>query len=533
MTDLFKQLLRRRGLDESFLHPKYEDLFNPYELRGVQQAVERVRTAREVAEKIIIYGDYDADGVTASTLMCDALKYYGCKKVEVILPNRFTDGYGLNMPAVDKIAKRGAKLVITVDCGSGSEEVIAELKRRGIDAIVTDHHEIPKAPQSAVAVINPKSGDKVGARMAGVGVAFALARALNMDMNGGKKCDGQEKWLLDLVVIGTICDSMELREENRILSYYGMKVLSKTRRSGIRELARMASVDLARLDAHAIGFQLGPRINAAGRMKSADLALDLMMSSSRTKAFSLANELDALNGERRRAQEKAIEEIEVSDEDDVIVACGKWHEGILGIIAGRLVEIYKKPAFALTELPEGRMKGSGRSFGEFSLAEALQACGDLILSGGGHAGACGVSIRAENLDAFRAAMNKYYKSLKLKNQEKYLQSESDLEIKDLSEVTEELYAEFCLLEPFGDGNTEPILEFAGQVTGIRLLKDKHLSLTLRDKNNKEMKMVAFYAPEDWKKVTNGEKVRVQFTIMKNEWRGDVSIEGSILSLERL
>ena len=372
----------------------------------------------------------------------------------------------------------------------------------------------------------------MGTRLAGVGVAFTLARALNMDMNGGK-CDGQEKWLLDLVIIGTICDSMELREENRILTYFGMKVLSKTRRPGIKELARAASVDLGRLNTHAIGFQLGPRINAAGRMKSADLALDLMMSTRRTKAFSLANELDGLNNERRKAQEKAVGEIKVSDRDEVIVACGDWHEGILGIIAGRLVEIYKKPAFALTRLADGRIKGSGRSFGEFSLAKAMQECGDLLLSGGGHAGACGVSMEADKLEAFKKAINKYHKSLKLQNQERFLHSESDLRLPDLSGVTEELYAEFCLLEPFGDGNTEPILEFDGQVVGKRMMKEKHLSLTLRDKNGKEIKMMAFYAPDEWKMVENGEKVRVQFSLSKNEWYNKVSIEGSMLSLERL
>ena len=312
-----------------------------------------------------------------------------------------------------------------------------------------------------------------------------------------------------------------------------MKVLAKTRRAGIKELARTASVDLGKLNTHAIGFQLGPRINAAGRMRSADLALDLMMATSRTKAFSLANELDGLNSERRKAQEKAIDEIEVSDKDAVIVACGAWHEGILGIIAGRLVEIYKKPAFVLTRLKDGRIKGSGRSFGEFSLAEALQNCGDLLLSGGGHAGACGVSMKAENLEVFRQAVNKYYKSLKLKNQERFLRNESDLKLEDLSEVTEELYAEFCLLEPFGDGNTEPILELDGVVTDKRIMKEKHLSLSVKDWNGKVIRLMAFYAPAEWFGVENDNRVRVQFTLTKNEWRGKVAIEGNILSLDRL
>ena len=533
MTDIFAQLLRERGLDEHFLYPKYEELFAPGNMKGVKKAVTRIRQAREQDEKIIIYGDYDADGVTASTLMRDALKYYGCEKVEIILPNRFADGYGLNPPAVDKIARRGAKLVVTVDCGSGSEEAIAALKERGIDTIVTDHHEIPSMPVSAVTVINPKQGDKVGTRLAGVGVAFTLARALNIDMNGGK-CDGQEKWLLDLVVIGTICDSMELREENRILSYYGMKVLAKTRRPGIKELARAASVDLQKLNTHAIGFQLGPRINAAGRMKSADLALDLMMSTSRTAAFSLANELDGLNRERREAQDRAVKEIAVDDKEPVIVACGQWHEGILGIIAGRLVELYHKPAFALTDLGNGRLKGSGRSFGDFSLADVLQHCPEgVLLSGGGHAGACGLSLEARRLSEFQSFVQKYYRSLKLRNQERYLRVASDIELQDFAGVTEELYDEICLLEPFGDGNTEPIFEFTGSVVGCRMLKEKHLSITLSDKNGRTMKMMGFYAVPDWQKVHVGEMIRVQFALSKNDFRGKTVLEGSLISLERM
>jgi single-stranded-DNA-specific exonuclease len=533
MTALFEQLLRRRGLDKDFLYPQYDKLFDPYDLKGVGEAVTRIRAARDADERIVVYGDYDADGVTSSALLKSALKRYGCKKVEIILPNRFTDGYGLNMPAVDGIVERGAKLVITVDCGSGSEEVIATLRERGVDTIVTDHHEIPHVPKSAVAVINPKRGDKVGRRMAGVGVAFALARALNMDTNGGT-CDGQEKWLLDLVVIGTICDSMELRGENRILSYYGMKVLGKTRRLGLRELAQVAGVDLKRLSAHAIGFQLGPRINAAGRMGSADLALELVTATSRAKAFALARELDELNSERRKAQDAAVAEIEVADKDAVIVAQGKWHEGILGIIAGRLVEIYQKPAFAITELDDGRLKGSGRSFGEFSLADALEACGGgLLLGGGGHAGACGITLEKEKLEAFKKTINRYYKDLKLRNQERFLRRASDLRLNDLSGIGEELFEEICLLEPFGEGNEEPVFEFEGILCSKRIMKDKHLALTIRDDAKNSMKMMAFHASKEWMAVENGDKVRLQFVLAKNEWRGKVSIEGNVLSLERI
>ncbi len=532
MTRIFKQLLADRGLDKSFLHPKYEDLFDPFLMLGMSKAVDRIEQARDRNEKIIIYGDYDADGVTSSTVCQNALTYFGCTDVEIMLPNRFKDGYGLNEPAIKEIVECGAKLVVTVDCGSGSGEVIAKLREQSVDAIVTDHHEIPKVPEKAVAVINPhRRGEKYGLNMAGVGVAFTLARALNMRKNGGK-CDGQEKWLLDMVAVGTVCDSMVLREENRIMVYYGMLVLGKTRRKGVQELAKAAKCRLEQITTHAIGFQLGPRINAAGRMKSADLALDLMMSDSRAEAMRLAMALDELNKERREAQDKAVKEVDGSFGDEpVIIASGKWHEGILGIVAGRLTEIYRRPAFALTQLKDGTFKGSGRSFGDFSLAEALQNCPEgMLLSGGGHAGACGVSFKKGKFASFKKQMNDYYKSLKLKDQEKYLRVKSDVVLSDLSELTLELYEEICQLGPFGVGNEEPIFEYVGRVSSKRILKEKHLSVVLSDGEH-EMRMMSFYAPEEQMTVESGDIARVQFTLSKNEWGGNIKIEGAIISLE--
>lgn len=532
MTRIFEQILADRGLDEEFLSPKYEKLFDPYKMKGVTEAVERIEQARDKGEKIIIYGDYDADGVTSSTVCHDGLEHFGCKDIEIMLPNRFADGYGLNEPAIPEIKRRGAKLVITVDCGSGSGDVIKKLKKEGIDTIVTDHHEIPKIPADAVAVINPKrKGEKYGLNMAGVGVAFTLARALNMRKNGGK-CDGQEKWLLDLVAIGTVCDSMVLREENRIMVYYGMLVLSKTRRLGLKELAKLAKCDLSKITTHGIGFQLGPRINAAGRMKSAEIALNLMMTKSRAEAVRLATELDELNHSRREAQDQAVKEVNGSFGDEpVIVAHGKWHEGIVGIVAGRLSEIYKRPAFALTELEDGSFKGSGRSFGDFSLAEALQNCPEgLLTSGGGHAGACGVSFGAGRLDDFKKQIVDYYCSLNLKDQERYLLTKSDIVLDALGEVNQDLFNDIVRLEPFGMGNEEPVFEFTGVVKSQRILKEKHLSIGVSD-GEKELRMMSFYSPSDWLTVRTGDTVKTQFTITQNEWGGRTSIEGAIISLE--
>ena len=535
MTSIFKKLLAQRGLDENFLYPKYEDLFDPFLMRDMKKAVERIELAREKGEKIAIFGDYDADGVTASVVLYEALTQFGCKDVKVFLPDRFEDGYGMNESAVPRILKYGAGLVITVDNGSGSEAAIKELKKAEIETVVTDHHEIPELPKSAVAVINPKRDDeKYGKRMAGVGVAFTLARALNATKNGGK-CDGQEKWLLDLVVIGTICDSMVLRDENRILSYFGMLVLSKTRRVGLKELAKVAGVKLSKVNTHAIGFQLGPRLNAAGRMKSADLAFNLLMTKDRAKAFSLAQELEELNQERRRIQDEASKDIEkkYDESDRVVVACGDWHEGVLGIIAGQIVEKYHKPAFALTKVKRGELKGSGRSFGDFSLAEMIKKCKSVLLAGGGHAMACGISLKVDDLDAFKRKVNTYYDSLKLENQEALLEQMTDIELKDLSEVNEDLFDEICLLEPFGEGNTEPLFEADLLVTGKRILKEKHLSLVLRDKKNNTMKMIAFYAPAEWLELETNTRVQVQFNLTKNEWQNVAKIEGAITRLKQI
>ena len=536
MTRILEQLLKQRGLDDSFLVPDYASLFDPFLMLGVTEAVDRIEQAREKGEKIIIYGDYDADGVTSSSVLFTALKEFGCEDIEIMLPDRFKDGYGMNMLVVPEILRRGAKLVITVDCGSGSGEVIDVLTNEGVDCIVTDHHEIPHVPGAAVAVINPKRADEdYGGYMAGVGVAFTLARALNMRKNGGK-CDGQEKWLLDLVAIGTICDSMVLRNENRVMVYYGMKVLNKTRRSGIKELAKKSGANLEAIDTTAIGFQLGPRINAAGRMKSANLALDLLLANERARAFALAEELDELNRERRAAQDEAIDEIAemIDDSDKVIVVRGGWHEGVIGIIAGRILEDYKKPCLVLTSVDDGRLKGSGRSFGDFSLASALQNCPDgLLLSGGGHAQACGMSIKEDDFERFKDTINAYYESLALKDQEKYLKKQSDIVLSDLSEVNLELFEDIQKLEPFGPGNEEPIFEIDAEISEAIVLKEKHLSLKIKDKKGIEMKMIGFFVPSEWMDYKGGDSVRVQFRLTKNEWNGRASIEGGIISLERL
>ncbi|MBQ3275233.1 single-stranded-DNA-specific exonuclease RecJ [Candidatus Saccharibacteria bacterium] len=545
MSELFDELVRKRGFSQRFLKPKYEDLADPFLLPDMKEAIERIKTAKTRKEKILIYGDYDVDGVTASTLMNDALRLAGFTEVRTLLPDRFKDGYGMSKKIVQEALDYGARLVITVDCGSANGEIIAELAKEGIDTIVSDHHEVPAELPKAVAVVNPKRRDvcmtienfeeKTETLMslrdlAGVGVAFMIARGMVQE---GLIPDGQEKWMLDLVLIGTICDSMRMSEENRILCFYGVKVLAKTRRLGVKELLRTANV--RQISSEAIGFQIGPRLNAAGRMANAEIAFKLLNSTKKTEAANLAKELEEFNLERRNQQTAALEEFSKKGlpSDPVIVTTGDWHEGVLGIIAGRLVDDYRRPAFVLSESEKGILKGSGRSFGDFNLAEALRACENEIIGGGGHAGAAGVKIKTDKLEDFRHRINEYYLSLGLCDQERFFETEADLEVFNLGELNLDLIEELKSLEPFGAGNEVPVFGLRDVfVLDKKMIgsDEQHLRMMVRGKDQRTMKLMSFYAPEEWKQIEQGQNIDILIHLEENEWNGLRNAEGRILDL---
>lgn len=535
MSTLFERLLKARGLDKAFLTPKYEDLEDSNSLPDINIAINRLKIAINNHEKILIYGDYDVDGVTASTVMEEALKLAGVKpdNLEIMLPDRFLDGYGMSPKLVKRAKTTGATLVVTVDCGSRNHEIIDELNELKIDTIVTDHHETGDILPNALAVINPKRKDYLNTNLkslAGVGVAFKVAEALE---KAGLIESGQEKWLLDLVLIGTICDSMPLTGENHILGFYGLKVLSKTRRLGLKEIMKNSGVK--NLNSESIGFQIGPRLNAAGRLDTAELSLNLLRTTSAPEAATLAGKLETLNKKRKTEQISATNEIKKRGvrNEPVIIETGKWHEGILGIVAGKLVELYQKPAFVLTETENGFLKGSGRSFGEFNLSEALNHAKDLIISGGGHAGAAGVRLEQKNLYAFRERINSYYESLNLKNQAKYLKPIPDLEVEDLSELNLDFLGELSMLEPFGPGNEEPIFRLKNvEIDLIRKMgsEGQHLRLDVKDKNSHILKLVAFFAPEEWLNLDYDAKVEPLIKLTENEFNGVRSVEARIIDI---
>ena len=536
MSKIFEHLLKNRHFTKDFLHPKYDETLDPFLLHDMDKAISRIKKAIKNSEKILIYGDYDVDGVTASTVMEQALILADTNpdNISIMLPDRFADGYGMSPKLITRAKKQGINLVITVDCGSHNHAIIDELNTLNIDTIVSDHHETADTMPDAIAVINPHRKDyptQELQNLAGVGVAFKIAQALAKE---DLIKNGQEKWLLDLVLLGTVCDSMTLIGENRILGYYGIKVLSKTRRPGLAELMFRSGVKS--INSESIGFQIGPRLNAAGRLDTADLSLNLLRAKTPIDAAPLAERLEILNKKRKTEQIAATREITqrgVSN-DPVIIETGNWHEGILGIVAGRLVEQYHRPAFVLTDVGNNVFKGSGRSFGDFNLADALNYAKDSIIGGGGHAGAAGVRVDGKELYNFREQINEYYRSLHLTNQEDYLKQHADLDVTDFSELNLDLLDELKQLEPYGPGNEEPIFCLKNiRISNLTRMgaERNHLRLDLRDKQGKYLKAIAFYAPEKWLQIDpDFDRIELLVKLSENDFNGVKSLEARICDI---
>jgi len=561
-----------------FLNPDYDKTcHDPFLLPDMDKAVKRIAQAVKNDEKVVIYGDYDVDGVCATTILTDALPKFGLS-VKAYMPNRFTEGYGLNSDAIKSIADTSAKLVIAVDCGSTSVEEIKLANKLGLEVIVADHHSIDDNDlPPAVAVINPhRKGSKYPFKdLAGSGVAFKLIQALQIATEKGKRADllgfdssklgsanksmrktvglshGLEKWLLDLVALGTVCDIVPLLGENRNNVYWGIEVLKKTRRPGLRALMAVAKIRPNELTARHIGFVLGPRLNAAGRLDTAEMALELLMTSDNAWALELAQKLDKLNYERREEQNKifvqATAQLDSSllgslgpnglnasnglKDEEVLVVAGKgWNEGVIGIVATKIMEKCQKPAFVVA-VNDGVAKGSGRSFGDFDLARAIEATREHLTKGGGHAAAGGVSLDASKIDGWRMAVNKYYKSLKLKNQQEHLLPKEDTTMTVIEVLTVDLVNELTKLEPFGMGNEQPVFKLEGMRVKYvdRIGREKnHLKLTVSDGEN-QLKFLAFSPPEEWF-VEQGEKVDLWVNLEINEWQGSQTVEGRILRI---
>ncbi len=540
VEQIFEQILKNRGISkenrEAFLSPNYNNQHDPFLLPDMKKAVERLLIAHKKQEKITVYGDYDVDGVSASTVILTAFEKFGFKNVDYFLPDRFKDGYGMNERGVRVLADRGTNLILTVDCGSLNHAEIDFAKGFGIDTIVTDHHNIAEVQPNAVAVVNPRRKENKypqAENFAGVGVAFKLVQALQTKLEGFPA--GQEKWLLDMVALGTVCDIMKQTVENRQNTFWGLKVLSKTRRAGLKSMLALAGVKEPK--SSTLGFIIGPRINSAGRIETAEKALDLMLEKDAFVAFEKAKSLDDLNKVRRKIQHEALE-IAIQKAEDfkndkvLVVASESFNDGIIGIVASGLLERFKKPVFVISI--EGDVaKGSARSFGDFSASQAVQNASGIIIKGGGHDAAAGVTLPTSKIDDFRKSVNDFYESLKLKNQLEKLLPKVDVQLEDFSPISLDLFEKITALEPFGKGNEEPTFEIKNAyVIAHQEMGDKkqHLKLTLTDGEN-EIKMLKFNAPKEFF-VEIGEEVDVIFSLGLNEWQGQKNVEGQILHLER-
>jgi single-stranded-DNA-specific exonuclease recJ len=540
---LFEKILASRNIDKdklnSFLSPDYDlEKGDPYLLPDMQKAVDRIKTAYEKGEKIVIYGDYDVDGISATALLLDAFESFGFKDIQSFIPNRFVEGYGMTIGAVDKIKSMDANLIITVDCGSLCHNEINYANSLGIDTVVTDHHNVAETPPPAVAAVNPRFGGHLYpfSDLAGVGVAFKLVQALQKELDGLP--EGYEKWLLDLVALGTVCDIVKLTGENRANVYWGIEVMKKQRRTGLKALMAVANIDKADISAKTLGFVFGPRINAAGRMETASLALDMLISKNGDDALNKANYIDDLNSHRRQMQDDIFKEackiaLDYKD-DDVLVINGKnWNHGIIGIVAAKILEKFKKPVYILAENDNGETKGSARSFGDFSAADAVRAADDIIIKGGGHAAAAGVTLKNDKISDFRQRVNEFYSSLQLNNQERYLLPKADVEIDDFSEINEDLVGKIATMEPFGNGNPEPVIKItAADIVNVQHMgtDGQHIKLSARDSDGVVIRMLAFNAPENFL-CKPGDTASIWFRPVINEWQGIRSVEGELLHLQ--
>ena len=489
INKLSATILSNRGIIEEkqikkFLDPKRTDFYNPFLMPDMESAVNRILKAIENNEKIIIYGDYDVDGITSVTVLKSFFQDRGIH-VDEYIPNRLNEGYGLNKTAIEKISKQKYTLMITVDCGISAIEEIDYANQLGIETIVTDHHEPGNELPKALAVVDAKRKDnKYPCRnLAGVGVVFKLIQALSIKLNLDEK---EYLKYLDIVCVGTISDIVPLEDENRVIVKLGLKLVSQTRNLGLREILKLSGYQ--QIDSTTISFGVAPRINACGRMGHQEDALKLFTTKDINEVIKLAEKLNEYNKERQDIEKNIYNEaIEIIDKDDLdkkntIVVMGKnWHHGVIGIVSSKITEQYFKPSILLCE-EDDYGKGSGRSIPGFDLYKALTECKDTIDKFGGHSMAVGINVKKEQFNEFRNKLEGIAKEQHIEEIVPILNIDAQVE---LDEINKDMVNSLKELEPYGEGNKMPIFAFKNlRIDSIRALSEgKHLKLTLKDKKN--------------------------------------------------
>jgi single-stranded-DNA-specific exonuclease len=555
---LVLQILHNRGIKEEddlkwFLSSDQLDFLSPFLFRDMEKAVDLIISHIKKENKIMIYGDYDADGVTASALLYDVLKTFKAN-VAFYLPDRSSEGYGLNVEAIDQIKEDGYGLIITVDNGIRNKEEVDYAKKKGLDVIITDHHAYPEKPEDLPDCLIINSSDPSSAYpfefLAGVGVAFKLASAL---IERSKLNENDKKILLernlDLVAIGTVADMVPLIGENRLLVERGLKVLNKTKKLGLLELMEVSAIN-GELGSFNLGFQLGPRLNAASRIKHANTALELLISKDKNEARILAEDLNDKNKERQEITKKVLLEAESQvDEDDlpeIIVVKDfsedPWNEGVVGLVSGRLKDKYYRPSLvvvATSEKAEGEdvYKGSGRSIEGFSLVEALEESKDLLYKYGGHPMAGGFSILSkENALKFIDRMKELAKE-KLDEKDLQPKLKIDAEI-NFEDINDDLVEKILSLAPFGQKNPSPrFASFNVKIIDIFKMgsEGQHIKIKFLNHNDKDMKSlegISFSDSEKYAGFKVGDNVDIAYSLDFNIFNGRKNIQLKIIDIKK-
>ncbi len=541
--DVLAQILHNRGVSEpadvdAFLNDDGCQIFDPLIMEGVKISVERIGQAISRGEMIAIYGDFDADGVTAAALLRDVLAPLGARTITYI-PNRAEEGYGVNNPALESLRDQGATLAITVDCGVSAVHEIDYARQIGLDVIVVDHHQIPQQLPDAVAVINPRRSDceYPFKDLAAVGVAFKLAQALlrTLPIRNGKSASEIQREILDLVALGTVADVAPLLGENRALVRRGLESLKRTHRPGLRQLVSRAGLKFDDIDSQSISYVLGPRLNSAGRLHDALVSYRLLTTKSDEEARELAEELETTNQERQKltadALNRAREEIlACGDVPKLIVVSGEHYpSGVVGLVAGKLMEEFYRPALVI-ELGDEASRGSARSIAELDITEALSNCEDLLLRYGGHARAAGFTIPNHNFDLFKARLMTIVDS-RFEGFELQPSLHVDRELA-FREITWDLYHLLENLAPFGYGNPVPTFLTRGMLVAEARAVGKdplHLRLRLTD-GRRSWNAIGFKLGQCASDVRQ-RKVDVVYSLETNEWNDRISLQLHIKDLK--
>lgn len=487
LNRLVANCLAGKGLEsdkdiETFLNPKRTSFLDPFDMPDMKKAVKRIIKAIETKERIIVYGDYDVDGITSSTILKRFFHDIGTD-IDIYIPNRLSEGYGLNEDAIRKIANDGYNLIITVDCGITGNKEVALASELGIDTIVTDHHEPGDEIPNAVAVVDCKRKDNTYSfrDLAGCGVAFKLTQALSQKLDLDENMSLK---YLDLACIGTISDIVPLVGENRTIAKLGLMLVKQLRNLGIREIVKTAG--LKTLDETAISFGISPRINACGRMGHQEEALELFLTDDPTKARKLAQSLEAYNRQRQEIEKRTYSEaLELAEKEKdnpcILLAKENWHHGIIGIVSSKITEDYYKPSILICI--EGKdAKGSGRSVEGFDLHEAILKCGDKLTACGGHSMAIGLSLKSDNFEDFKKEFLEYANEhITDEMKEPVIEIDDEVTSKD---VSIENIKQISLIKPFGESNFNPMIIYRNlKINSIRTLTEgKHIKLSLQDEN---------------------------------------------------